>query len=72
MLSPIVIFNFLFRRYNMKDLKIYLFRYFYRGSWCQLEIQAVSREDAEDRVKCIVSAWYEDLIQFEYGHPVAN
>jgi len=56
----------------MNEFKIYLFRYFYRGSWCQLEIQAVSREDAEDRVKCIVSAWYEDLIQFEYGHPVAN
>jgi hypothetical protein len=72
MLSPIVIFNFLFRRYKMKDLKIYLFRYFYKGSWSQIEIPAISREDAEDRIRCIISAEYEDVMQFEYSFPAVN
>ena len=40
----------------MDKTKIYLFRYFYKGSWWSLEIPAASREDAEERLRNISSS----------------
>lgn len=40
------------------DFNVYLFRYYYEGSWWSLEIPATSPEDAEARLQKLPQAQY--------------
>ena len=54
------------------ETRVYLFRYYCKGSWWALEIPATSKEEAEEKIQCISSAEYDGILELTIEVPSSN